>query len=138
MSDSNILLSSSSSRLTPSPPPTLTSGPIRRKKAFDLDRDTRHRILVLHNDAEWDRSKIAERLGITYAQVRHAIEAGHPTPQKRSGRATILTEEQIDELEDFICQSRDSRQMPYKALATGPFAHFKVSWSTIRGVLKQR
>lgn len=94
-------------------------GPIRRNKAYDLSRDTRIQILTLHNIAKWNMNKIAKALGITYNQVRTAVTAGHPTPQKRRGRSPILSQEQIDEIEAFVCQSRRTRRMAYRALTAG-------------------
>lgn len=142
-SNSSLLSTISPSPLSPSPPPPSTPptgrpGPIRRHKAYDMDRDTRARVLTLFHDAGWDRGRIAKHIGLSYGQVKYTIQIGYPTPQKRSGRATILTEDQVDEIEHFVCQSRECRQMPYMKLATGRFAHFGVSWYTIRNVLKKR
>lgn len=62
---------------------------------------------------------IAQKLQLTYRQVHHVIRRGHPTPQKSKGRPSILSKEQIDELEAYIRQSRQTRQMTFKALADG-------------------
>lgn len=90
-----------------------------RIKSKDLSRDTRIQILALHNFAKMSRKHIANVLHITESQVRYTIRAGHPTPSKRSGRRPILSQQQIDEIEYFVCSSRNGRRMPYKALASG-------------------
>lgn len=103
-------------------PSTSSIGPTRtRGKSNDLSRDTRLQILTLHNIAKWNMLKIAKVLGVTYEQVRTAVKAGHPTPQKRIGRTRLISEEQIDEIELFVCQSKKNRRMPYKALVKGMY-----------------
>lgn len=93
--------------------------PATRPKSKDLTRDTRLQVLTLHNLANFPMKKVAQILGITYNQVRHVVDTGHPTPKKRTGRKLTLSSEQVDELEQFICSSRRSRQMTYQELATG-------------------
>lgn len=96
-----------------------TNHSVKKSKSSDLSRDMRLQILTLFNVSKWSKSKIAQTLKVTYNQVRHTIDAGHPTPSKKSGRKPILSAEQIDELEFYICSSRETRQMPYYKLADG-------------------
>lgn len=104
----------------PAPGPSSSSGgPIHRKKQPDLTRDTRIEVLALHKIAGWNMRKVATALGITYDQVRQTVEAGRPTPQRRKGRNPVFTTEQIDEIEQYIRESRDGRRMSYKKLAEG-------------------
>ena len=78
-----------------------------------LNRDTRLQILTLRSIAKFTHAKIAETLNVSVNQVRWAIKAGHPTPSKRKGRPKIITSEHVDEIEAFVCSSREIRQMPY-------------------------
>ncbi|ODA79009.1 hypothetical protein RJ55_04599 [Drechmeria coniospora] len=58
---------------------------------------------------------ISRETGLTIHQVQygatHAIE-----PIKRSGRRSVLTEKQIEELVVFVCSSKEARQLPYDQL----------------------
>ena len=76
-------------------------------------------MLALYRIAKWKKGKVASELGISYDQVRHTIEAGHPTPQKRKGRNPVFTTDQIEEIEHYIRETRDGRRMSYKKLAEG-------------------
>ena len=66
---------------------------------------------------------ITNESGFTARQVQRACarEEENPTPRKR--RPLILSTEQVDELEDFIRESPETRQMCYLELAMGPFSH---------------
>ena len=70
-------------------------------------------------------------------QVRTACTADHPTPKKRKGRNSTLTEGQAQELIIFVCSSRTNRLMSYIQLSKGPFVHWQVGEYTIRNTLRR-
>lgn len=86
----------------------------------------------------YSRKKISERLEITIAQVRNALKANDVCPKKRSGRHSVLTSTQIDEIEAFVCRSSENRQMSYFELAHNIFQRFGVSERVIARELKKR
>lgn len=43
----------------------------------------------------------------------------------------MLTDAEVDELENFVCHSRKNRQIMYLDLAVGPFKHWRLSENTI-------
>lgn len=111
----------------------------------------------MKENAGMTQAKIAQVLSVTIDQVRNAVAAGHPTPQKRSGRPVVYSGAQIDEIEEFIRESSRNRRMTYKQLADGedlsmsfavrsglmccslgPFAQMGISWTTIRKALQSR
>lgn len=99
-----------------------------RRKSKDLDRDLRLQILTLHEVGKFSMAKIAKSLSISYRQVRYAVQAGHPSPQKKTGRKSILSTAQIDEIESYVRQDRRSRQMTYDALVKGKRDKLDLSW----------
>ncbi|KAJ5288298.1 hypothetical protein N7508_011073 [Penicillium antarcticum] len=54
-------------------------------------------------------SQISLELGITQRQVQKACTDKRPTPRKAPGRARKLSEEQLDEIIDFITSSKETR-----------------------------
>ncbi|OJD20718.1 hypothetical protein ACJ73_07945, partial [Blastomyces percursus] len=50
------------------------------------------------------------RAKITHRQVQYACQQEHPTPKKRPGRPVKLTEEQVNEIIEFITASRENRR----------------------------
>ncbi|OJD20315.1 hypothetical protein ACJ73_08350, partial [Blastomyces percursus] len=53
------------------------------------------------------------RAKITHRQVQYACQQEHPTPKKRPGRPVKLTEEQVNEIIEFITASRENRRACY-------------------------
>lgn len=115
-------------------PPSTPSTPPRRRQ---LTRDERLQAQTLRR-AGHSIQFIMDFLKATRRQVDYALTSNNVTPQHRPGRPPILTDAQVDELEDFVRQSRAGRQMSYKALAEGPFEHWQVSSDTIRNALRSR
>lgn len=116
------------------PPSTPQSN--RRGRAH-LTRDQRIRVQTLR-DVGFTYEAIARHLDISHRQVQYTCTAGHPTPSKRSGRPSSLTEEQLDELIEYIKQSKETRRMSYLRLANDIFAHWEVSEYAIRSGLRRR
>ena len=73
---------------------------------------------------------------ITLRQVSHAVCAEHPTPEKRSGRPSLLWPERVQVLIDYICSSRLARQLTYLQLSLH-FIAWGVSEYAIRGALRK-
>jgi len=84
-----------------------------RFKAPDTNRDERLRIRTLRGIG-WTYEDIAAYTGCTLAQVRHACSADQTTPRRRSGRPSLLTDAQVEELIAFVCTSKATRRMPYR------------------------
>ena len=89
-------------------------------------------------DEGYSRQKISERLAITVAQVRYALNTRDLTPKKRLGRPSVLSATQADEIETFVCASAENRQMSYFELAHRVFRHFGVSENVIAREMKAR
>ena len=58
-------------------------------------------------------------------------------PGKRIGRNSKISTEQGDELEKFVCSSRETRRMSYLELAMN-FPQWNVRVDAVRNVLKRR
>ncbi|KAF1965969.1 hypothetical protein BU23DRAFT_335879 [Bimuria novae-zelandiae CBS 107.79] len=92
---------------TMSPPST----PTRRY----LTRDQRLQIRTLRL-AGHTYPFIANLLKVSERQVACAITSARVTPKKRTGRPPSLTNEQVDQLEEFVKSSREGRQVIRNAL----------------------
>lgn len=53
---------------------------------------------------------------VTYRQIYYACTT-QATPRKRSGRAPVITAAQIDQLVEYISQSKTTRRLPLWRLA---------------------
>lgn len=82
--------------------------------------------------------QIAASIKVSPYQVRYALKRDAISLKRRSGRPSVLSESQVDELEEFICSSQRNRMMTYLELETGPFQHWGISENLIRKVLKKR
>ncbi|KAI1001377.1 hypothetical protein K3495_g6822 [Podosphaera aphanis] len=104
-------------------------------RASYLSRDQRLEILALYRTG-FTYKQIATQLRVTYSQVKNTVQSGRASPKLRTGRNPKLSPNQIDQLEEFICSSREARQCSYLELSV----HF--SWaageSAIRSALKGR
>ena len=58
-------------------------------------------------------------------------------PGKRTGRSSKISPEQGDELEKFVCSSRETRRMSYLELAMN-FPQWNVGVDAVRNALKRR
>jgi transposase len=101
-----------------------------------LTRDQRLQCRTLR-EAGWGYLEISQHLKITQRQVQYASTAADATPAKRSGRPPKLTPDQVKELVDFVVNSKEGRNMTFNELATGPFAHWKPTYHSIRYALRQ-
>jgi len=78
---------------------------------------------------------IAKHMGITQRQVQLTSTREHVTPSKRSGRPSTLSQEQQDELIEYVCHSKLSRRLSYLHLSLA-FESWNVSEYAIRTCLR--
>lgn len=94
------------------------------------------KVLTL-SKAGYGRKHISKELGITPDQVRYTIEKGYISPKKNKGRNPKLNLTQVDELEEFVCSSRENRQMSYLEVATN-FPDWNVGEMAVKNALEKR
>ena len=99
---------SATASTTPATPTTPT-------KQIELTRDVRLKVQTLRSIG-WKYSKIAEFLDVSLRQVQYAC-SNRPTPQKAiTGRKSKLDAVSLEILIDFVCASKENRQMPYRQI----------------------
>jgi transposase len=81
-------------------------------------------------------AQIAQQPHITQRQVQKACTDDRPTPRKAPGRSRKLSEEQLDEIIDFVSTSKETRRMPYSQLIQE--LNLTVSVETLRRALARR
>ncbi|KAF9249652.1 hypothetical protein DTO006G1_6722 [Penicillium roqueforti] len=81
-------------------------------------------------------AQIAADLHITQRQVQKACTDNRPTPRKPPGARRKLSEEQLDEIIDFIRTSKETRRMPFSQLIQE--LHLSVGTETLRRALARR
>jgi predicted transcriptional regulator len=81
-------------------------------------------------------AQIAQALNITQRQVQKACTDDRPTPRKAPGRSRKLSEEQVDEIIDFISSSAERRRMRFSQVIQE--LHLTVSAETLRKTLARR
>jgi transposase len=125
-------------QLRPSTPPSPSpAGPIQRHGSKHLTRDQRLQVKTLR-DAGHPLQDITRLLNISFHQAQYVARSEQPvTPRKRKGRPSYLTEDQVEELEIFVCSSQTGRLMSYLQLSLA-FSHWNVSEHTIRHALEKR
>ncbi|KAI0999478.1 hypothetical protein K3495_g8719 [Podosphaera aphanis] len=105
-------------------------------RASYLSRDQRFEILALYGTG-FTYKQIATQLRVTYSQVKKTVQSGRASPKLRTGRIPKLSPNQIDQLEEFICSSREARQCSYLELSVH-FSSWAAGESAIRSALKGR
>ncbi|KAH9878586.1 hypothetical protein IAQ61_001858 [Plenodomus lingam] len=119
----------------PPRPSSLRLTPHQRNRCHhQLTRDDRLRVKTL-SEARHPRTFIASHLGISEYQVRYAIHAPL-SPKKRTGRPRKMSQEQVEELLEFVRKNGPENKMTYPALARH-FSHWNVSEHTIRHVMRR-
>lgn len=81
-------------------------------------------------------TQIAQELHITRRQVQLACTDDRPTPRKPPGARRKLSDEQLDEIIDFIRTSKETRRMPFSQLIQE--LHLNVGTETLRRALARR
>ena len=99
-----------------------------------LTRDQRRDILLMRSLGK-TYAEIAAFLNVTQHAVQYTCNLQKASPSKtKRGPPSKLSQEQIDELETFIRQSKDTRRMSYQELGD----LFLVSADCIKRALKKR
>jgi hypothetical protein len=93
----------------PPTPPSIVDTPSTPPLAAvsDTTRDQRLQVPTLH-DTGFTYTQIRERLGLTFRQVQYAVRH-RVTPKKRSGRPSILTQEEVDHIIMWVCAIKGNR-----------------------------
>ncbi|RKF77811.1 hypothetical protein GcC1_060049 [Golovinomyces cichoracearum] len=52
--------------------------------------------------------QIAALIKVSHYQVRYALKRDAISPKRRSGRPSVLSETQVDKLEEFICFPKET------------------------------
>lgn len=86
--------------------------PESRQNSIRLNRDNRIRVLALR-DAGLTYQQIASQLQMTHRQVQYTCQSNQATPKKAHGQRPKLSEEDIDNIIEFISSSKRARSMPY-------------------------
>jgi hypothetical protein len=81
-------------------------------------------------------ARIAAQTGLTQRQVQLACSNERPTPRKPRGQRLKLSEEQLDEVIEFITSSKEARRMPYKEVTRA--LQLPVCKATLRKALARR
>ena len=115
-------------------PIVFTMAPSTPKKQKDLDRDQINQIKTLRR-LNWTYNAIASHCDFTYRQVQYACTRDRPTPKKRIGRPSKLSQTQSEELIQFITSSRTGRRLSYKKLAAIFNDQWGISEHSIRTTL---
>jgi transposase len=84
-----------------------------------LTEAQRTRVRILQHDSYLTRAQIHTITGFGLGQIRRALR--EPIPKPRSGRPTLLTKEQEQELIEFVTASRKNRRMTFLSLSTNLF-----------------
>ena len=106
-------------------------------KRYQLTRDERLRIQTLYQ-ADWKIDAIYAQLrphiqNLSLRQIEYTCRFTHPTPQKRSGRPPLLTNEQANELITFIRTSKITRRLSHLQLVL----HFGWGVEAVKGCLER-
>ena len=117
---------------TPLPPPSLELERLRNLRAPETTRDQRLQAQTLH-ESGIKYQEIAAQTGLTLRQVQYAI-THTVTPTKRKGRKSMLTDDEVQNIINWICASRKNRRTSWISIPT--LLHLNVSYKTIRTALR--
>ena len=95
-------------------PETLPHTPIQEYREYNAwtSRDRRQKILLM-TDLGYSQHTIASYLNTFRHVVQYTQKTQRATPKKPKGRPPKLTEDQVDEILEFISTSKQNRRMPY-------------------------
>ncbi|KAK2051320.1 hypothetical protein LY76DRAFT_599422 [Colletotrichum caudatum] len=79
---------------------------IHTKQLLDIDRI---RIRTLFFDGRLNRQEIASRTGFSIGQVKNALRAAGASARPRSGRPAALSDEQEQQLVEYVTSSYQGR-----------------------------
>lgn len=81
-------------------------------------------------------AQIAAQLGMTLRQVQTACTEDRPTPRKPRGQRRKLSEDQLDEIIEFITSSKETRRMSFETVIKE--LQLPVCKTTLRKALARR
>jgi len=123
-------ISTPSSSAYPEPPPTPPTAP---PPVYQTTRDQRLQAQTLH-DIGLTYTQIRAHLGLTLRQIQYAIHH-QLTPQKRPGRPSILTQEEVAEIIDWVCALKGNRRTPWAKIPI--ILELDVSYYAVRTALRK-
>lgn len=94
--------------------PTATKIKIRRylkRSSYCQLANPYHWLILILHGSSLSRKEIAEHLGITKGSVKHTITTDHTRPRKNIDWFEVLSQAQVEKLEQFICSSWKTRGM---------------------------
>ena len=106
-----------------------------RPHSARASRDTRIAARTLR-DQRYTYAEIASRLGITQRQVQKAYTDKRPTPRKPRGQRRKLSEDKLNEVIEFITQSKETRRIGFEELIQR--LQLPISKNTLRRALARR
>lgn len=118
---------------TPQEPQTGPQTPRASSRWASRDKRLAARTLRAQNQTY---AQIAAQTGLTQRQVQIACSNERPTPRKPRGQRRKLSEEQLDEVIEFITSSKETRRMPYEAVIKE--LQLPVCKATLRKALARR
>jgi transposase len=121
------------SPLTPPQAPQTPPPPSTPLRTHQTTRDQRLQVQTLR-DAGLTYNEIHQQLDLTFRQIQHAI-SHRVTPKKRKGRPSLLTQEEIDEIIAWICESKANRRTPWAQIPV--LMGLNVSFYCIRTALRR-
>jgi Transposase len=134
----NMDLANILNRSSPPPPPSLStpfSSPPSPppSPSHQTTRDQRLQVQILR-EIGWTYGQICNKLQLTHNQVRYAI-SHRLTPQKRSGRPSKLTQEEVDHIISWVCASKAHRRTPWVQISI--LLKLNVSYYSVRTALRK-
>lgn len=114
-----------------------SSIPPTRPKAKHLTNAEHIQIQILRN-MNLTYQQIADKLKVSKSQVQYSLNKRKSSPGGSRGRRNFLSSEQVDQIEAFVCSSRETRQMTYLELAMGEFSEWAVTENQIGNALRRR
>lgn len=82
--------------------------------------------------------QIANELNISKGRVQYSLTKRNFSSGNQRGRKPYLSDEQVDEIEAFVCSSRETRRISYLELASTRFAEWGATENQIRNSLQRR
>ena len=119
--------SSSAYPEAPPPPPTAPPPPV-----YQTTRDQRLQAQTLH-DIGLTYTQIRAQLGLTLRQIQYALHH-RVTPQKRPGRPSVLTQEEVAEIIDWVCALKGNRRTPWAKIPD--ILELNVGYCAVRTALR--
>ena len=113
---------------------TNSSMPPKHKRLTEIECAQIHALRNL----KYTYQQIANELNISKGRVQFSLTKRNFSSGKQRGRKPYLSDEQVDEIEAFVCSSRETRRMSYLELARTRFAEWGATENQIKNSLQRR